>query len=125
LALELYFKSLYFIEKNTEFKINSKHSHDFNALFKELPEDLIKKLNRSFDNLMKERDMKDVHAIKAASGVIIPLDLAGNLKCWSDVFTKVRYIYDRPKDQKSMMFFPEIEKVVTNAIVSIRPEFQS
>lgn len=125
LALELYFKSLYFIVKKMDFKINSRHSHDFNALFKELPEDLRKKLENSFHELMTDRDMKDVHAIEAASEVKIPLDLAGNLTSWSDVFMKVRYIYDRTTAGKSMMFFPEFEQAVTNIIFGIRPELQS
>jgi hypothetical protein len=125
LALELYFKSLYHIEKNADFKINGKHSHDFNALFEKLSEDSRKKLEKNFHELMTVRDMQDVKNIEAASGVKIPLDLVGNLICWSDVFTKLRYIYDRPTAGKSMMFFPEIEQAVKNVIFGIRPELQS
>jgi hypothetical protein len=125
LALELYFKSLYFIEKNRDFRIDGRHSHDFNALFEELSEDSRSNLERCFQTLMQARDMQDVQAIESASKVRVPCDLAGNLECWSDVFTKVRYIHDKPNEAKSMMFFPEIEQAVKNVLFDIRPDFQS
>lgn len=125
LALELYFKSLYFIEKKQDFKINGRHSHDFHALFNELSVELKNKLQIEFQTIMKPRDMKDVRAIESASEVKVPLDLTGNLESWSDVFTKVRYIHDKPNKAKPMMFFPEIEQAVKNAIFSLRPELQS
>lgn len=125
LALELYFKSLYFIEKSTDFKIKGRHSHDFSALFFELSENSRQDLERRFQELMTERDMLDVQRIESVSKVIVPRDIAENLQHWSDVFTKVRYIYDKPNKAKSMMFFPEIEQVVKDVIYGLRPEYKS
>lgn len=125
LALELYFKSLYFIEKRIDFMIDGRHSHDISALFKELSEDSRSNLERCFQTLMQARNMKDVKAIESASKVNVPRDLAGNLEYWSDVFTKVRYIHDKPNETRSMMFFPEIEQVVKIVLFEIRPDFRS
>lgn len=125
LTLELYFKSLYFIENNMEFKIKNRHSHDFSTLFDRLSKDLRDCLETNFQYLMKERDMGGVHIMEVECKVKMPRDLAGNLKYWSDVFTQVRYMYDMPNKEIQMMFFPEIEQAVKETIFSIRPNFQS
>lgn len=124
LALELYFKSLYFIENNKEFKINNRHSHDFSTLFGELSKDLRDSLEANFQSLMKKRNMQDVHIIESEC-VKVHRDLKSNLRCWKDVFTQVRYMYDNPNKEIQMMFFPEIEQAVKETIFSFRPNFQS
>ena len=92
LALELYFKSLYFIEQNSDFKVNGKHSHDFHALFNRLSQNIIDQLAHEFQEIIADRDMSDVDKIESACNVNVPRDLEGNLQSWSGVFTKVRYI---------------------------------
>lgn len=125
LALELYFKSLYFLEKNQDFKVSGRHSHDFFALFGHLSAASRGKLSQEFENQIINRDMKDVKAIERTSETSIPLKLEENLKSWSDVFTTVRYIYDRPKMIKHMMFFPEIEQAAINTVLTLHPEIDT
>jgi hypothetical protein len=125
LALELYFKTLYYIEKQSDFKVKNKHSHDFHALFNELPVVIQAQLDCDFQAIMNGRDMRDADTLETKSKVKVPRDLAGNLKAWSEVFTKVRYAYDERSQGTSMMFFPEIERAVRNAICRLRPDLQS
>lgn len=125
LALELYFKSLYFIEKDCDFKVNERHSHDFHALFNALSSESKNMLIEKFQAAISSRDMSDVATIEREAKVEVPRDLEGNLQSWSGVFTKVRYVYDKPKQSVSMMFFPEIEEALRDAIISLRPEFRS
>lgn len=127
LALELYFKALYYVENCEDFKVNRKHSHDFHKLFQSLTETSRNALILSFESQILARDMQDIEAIEAASGVSIPRDLTGNLEVWSNIFTQMRYIHDRAYagTGRSMMFFPEIEKSARSVIIDLRPEFQS
>jgi hypothetical protein len=119
LSLELYFKSLYCFVFNKEFKINNKHSHDFDRLFLELPNDIQDFMNEEFRTLLAKRDMKDVERME--SFVKVPRDLVGNLKYWRKGFVEIRYFHDKPKEPIVMMFFPEIEKVVIKAIRKVKP----
>jgi hypothetical protein len=125
LALELYFKSLYVIDQNCDFKVNKKHSHDFYALFNRLSDQINVQLTHQFEGIIQTRDMKDITVLESASKVSVPRDLASNLQSWCKVFTKVRYVYDKPSHTMPMVFFPEIEQVVKNTIISLKPEFQS
>jgi hypothetical protein len=124
LALELYCKSLYYIKYGKEFKIDGRHSHDFHKLFNQLPHEIQRKLESDFQNILQGRDMNDVTKLEAAINVTVPRDLKGILKEWSSVFVKVRYMYEKPKDVQVMLFFPEIEQVLRNAIFEHRPELQ-
>lgn len=125
LALELYCKSLYYIKYGKDFKIAERHSHDFHKLFNQLPPEMQSKLESDFQSILQGRDMHDVTQLEAASKVLIPSDLIGNLHAWSSVFVEVRYMYDKPKDGKVMMFFPEVEQVLRNVIFKLKPELQS
>jgi RNAse (barnase) inhibitor barstar len=125
LALELYFKSLYFIKNKEDFRINGKYSHNFHALVERLSPDIKNTLEIEFQSLMTLRNMNDVSIFKSEFGIDISLDLAENLQSWSDVFTKVRYVYDKPNENKSMMFFTEIEQAVKKTIFSLRPDLGS
>lgn len=125
LALELYFKSLYYLEHGKDFKVNGRYSHDFYSLFKELGSTAQCELQSEFQRVMQTRDMHDVLRLEAASGVPIPRDLAGNLEAWRDVFVGFRYIYDNMGKVKTMMFFDEIEQVLLDAIRKRRREWQS
>ncbi|OOF10251.1 MULTISPECIES: hypothetical protein [unclassified Salinivibrio] len=125
LALELYFKSLYLIEKGSDFKVGGRHSHDFHALFSDLSRQSKEKLLYQFQSAISSRDMSDVVTMERETKVEIPRDLEGNLQSWSGVFTKVRYVYDKPKHAVSMMFFPEIEQAVRDTVINLRPDFRS
>jgi len=123
LALELYFKALFYLEKSTDFRISGRHSHNFSCLFDELVVSTQTEIEQSYDGLIRRRAMMDVEAIEKASSVVIPRDLRGNLKAWSEVFVKVRYVYDSSGKYLPMMFFPEIEQSVLQAIYERRPEW--
>ncbi len=123
LALELYFKSLFYLERSADFVIAGRHSHNFACLFDELMISTQKEIDKYFADLMKRRSMVDVEKIEKASAMVVPRDLKGNLKAWSEVFLKVRYIYDVPGKHLPMMFFPEIEKSVLQAIYQRQPEW--
>lgn len=125
LALELYFKSLYFIENDKDFKINGRFSHNFYKIFEELSENQKNSLEQIFTRIMNQRGMNDVSNLESASGIKIPLDLAENLKSWSNVFVKMRYIFDNNRNSQPMMFFPEIEQAIKEIIFNIKPEFKT
>ncbi len=124
LALELYFKSLYYLIYSKDFKKNHRHSHDFHDLFCTLPTKIQKSMESDFNQTIKKRNMNDVKKIESESGSVIPPDLKGNLKPWSSVFVEIRYIYDVSNKSIPMMFFPEIEETIKNQIFSIRPDLK-
>ena len=116
LALELYFKSLYYVEHKEEFKIKDKHSHDFYKLFMALNESTRKELKLEFKEIMKNRDMKDVKLLENETKKKITRSFEANLESWRDIFVKARYIYDHLGKVGKMMFFPEIETALVNVI---------
>jgi len=125
LALELYFKTLYYLEYGEDFKVSGKNSHDFYKLFNKLRNTTRRELLSVFQQLMESRNMQDVLQLEAVSKVAIPRDLKKNLEAWSSIFVKARYIYDNVGKIMSMMFFPEIEQVLLNAIRKRKPEWKS
>lgn len=128
LSLELYFKSLYVLERNADFKINGRHSHDFSVLFEELSESTKQSFTEGFNNALAVRDMNDVKIMESRFAILVPRDLKSNLVEWSTVFTGVRYVYDfvvkSKGTQKTMMFFPEIEAVAIAIILQREPTWQ-
>lgn len=124
LALEIYCKSLYYIKYGRDFKIDGRYSHDFHELFNQLPPEMRRELESDFQSILQKRNMNDVAALEAASTKSIPRDLIGILQEWSTVFVEIRYMYQKPKDGKVMMFFPEVEQVLRNAIFKLKPELQ-
>jgi hypothetical protein len=125
LSLELFFKSLYLLEYNKEFKVDGRYSHDFHSLFNLLPEVVKNSLEEYFNASIRERNMEDVDLLMTEHSITVPLGLSDNLRSWSGVFTKVRYIYDRPGHQVSMFFFPEIEQAVIRVIRERHPGISS
>jgi hypothetical protein len=120
LSLELYFKALYLIDKNEDFKIKRKHSHNFHELFNLLSSEIKEKLNMKFNYLLSQRNMDDVNQLefdmkRDKIEIIIPRTLEENLKCWSEIFINVRYSYDN-KELRIMLFLPEIQQVVKETI---------
>lgn len=124
LALELYFKSLYYLEYGKDFKVNGKHTHDFHALFQKLNDRVKQELISDFEQMLKTRDMSDVTILETQSKFTISYDLMENLKIWSRVFVELRYFYDFKNKDMPIMFFPEIEKVIRNAIHKRKPEWR-
>lgn len=124
LALELFFKALFYIENNTDFKIKNKNSHDFSILFDRLNQQTKKVINQNFNERIKARNMEEIEVIEREQLIVIPRDLRNNLKLWSEVFVSIRYIYDRPQKPMPMMFFPEIEQSVLLAIYHYKPEWK-
>ena len=94
LALELYFKTLYFLEKGEDFKVNGRFSHDFYLLFGQLGSSTRQRMESAFAESIKNRDMSDIEKLEKASSVLGPHDLIGNLSVWKDVFVNIRYIHE-------------------------------
>ena len=60
LSLELYFKCLFFMENDADFKVNGRHSHDFALLFEALTEEARKDIETAFQERMSVRKMDDI-----------------------------------------------------------------
>lgn len=124
-ALELYFKSLYFLEKGKNFKKDNKYSHDISALYKELNNSTRQNIESVFNELIKKRNMNDIEDLEKLTGMSFPRDLLGNLIFWKDVFVSVRYIYDGSKKEIKAMFFPQIEESVLTVIYLLKPDWKN
>jgi hypothetical protein len=116
LALELYFKALYFLDSRIDFKDDGNYSHDFYKLYVRLSEPIKTKLRYEFKIKISSDRKKEIRKLEKQWKLTLPLDLEGNLKEWSKVFVSMRYIYDNIGKVKSTMFFPEIEATVLGAI---------
>jgi len=123
LSLELYFKALYWLENNKDFKIDGKHSHDFSKTFDSLSDTLRNNIENNFKILLKNRDMKDVTIMEQTAKIVIPKTIKDNLDSWSQVFTKLRYVYEPKGRPISMMFFPELEESIMMALRNLHPGF--
>ncbi len=123
LSLELYFKSLYYLEKGTDFKIHDRYSHDFAALFMALTEDARNAIETSFRQSISARNMDAIRQLETFGRMKISLEFAEILKTWSKVFTDVRYLYEE-KAHKTMVLFPELEHAVVMRILVIKPEWK-
>jgi len=121
LSLELYFKSLYVLDRGVEFKVKGKHSHDFAALFEELQEPTKRHLLAQFNTALSARDTNDIRMIERSLKMLVPRDLKTNLVQWASLFVDLRYTYEFIEkykgEQKTMMFFPEIRDSVYNTII--------
>jgi hypothetical protein len=124
LALELYFKTLYILEKGIDFKVNGKHSHDFQRLYGLLNMETRQTIESTFSRLIEKRDMSDVLDFERSTRIPIPRDLVGNLSAWKDVFVKVRYAHEPPGKNMPMFFFTEMEDSVLAPIFSMRPAWR-
>jgi hypothetical protein len=122
LALELFLKTLYFLEKGEDFRVNGKHSHDFHRLFGQLDVQRRQKMEAIFAQKLSNRNMSDVEQMERASSIPVPRDLVGNLNSWKDVFVRCRYAHEPQGRPITMFFFPEIEDSVSEAILTLRPE---
>lgn len=124
LALELYFKTLYVLEKGMDFKVNGKHySHDFHRLFQELDNTTRQQMDSAFKESIAHRNMSDIEQLERVSSMQVPRDLSGNLLVWKDVFVKIRYVHEPIGRDMPMVFFPEIERAVVDSIRLRKPEW--
>jgi hypothetical protein len=124
LALELYFKTVYLLEKGEDFKVKGRNSHDFHLLFGELNNSTRQSMEAVFIESMRRRDMTDVEKIERDTSVSIPRDLVSNLFVWKDVFVDIRYIHERKGKGMLMFFFPEIKNAVLAPIFLLKPEWE-
>lgn len=129
LSLELYFKSLYILDRSAEFKVKGRHSHDFSALFKELHEPTKQHLLTKFNASISARATDDIRIIESTLKMAVPIDLETNLIQWASLFTDLRYadyfIVKNKGVQKTMMFFPEIRDSVYNTIIECESTWKS
>lgn len=124
LALELYFKTLFVLEKGEDFKANGRFSHDLHLLFGQLGSSTRQRMESAFAESIKNRDMSDIERLERASSVLAPRDLIGNLSVWKDVFVNMRYIHEPSGKGTPMVFFPEIKNSVLAAIFLLKPEWR-
>jgi hypothetical protein len=82
LSLELFFKTLFFIENSTDFKINGRYSHDFFALFQELSNESRVRIQSNFEEAIKNRGMQDINLMEKIGSLKVNLDFSENLKIW-------------------------------------------
>ena len=129
LSLELYFKSLYALDRGAEFKVKGRHSHDFAALFEELHEPTKQHLLTKFNTAISARATDDIRMIESTLKMVVPRDLKTNLIQWASFFTDLRYadyfIEKNKGVQKTMMFFPEIRDSVYNTIIERESTWKS
>jgi len=123
LALELFLKTLYFLERGEDFKINGRHSHDFHALYCDLEAGRRQKMEEYFAERLSKRSMTDVEQMEQITSKSIPRDLAANLKYWKNVFVNWRYIHEPSGMYLPAFFFPEIEDSVADSILALKSEF--
>ncbi|MDE1890453.1 MAG: hypothetical protein KGJ87_07560 [Planctomycetota bacterium] len=124
--MELYFKSLYALDRGAEFKVKGRHSHDFAALFEELHEPT---KQHKFNTAISARATDDIRMIESTLKMVVPRDLKANLNQWASLFTDLRYagyfIEKNKGVQKTMMFFPEIRDSVYNTIIERESTWKS
>ncbi len=121
LALELYVKTLYLLEKKKE----PQHSHDFHHLFMLLDINTRNKIELTFNQLMTQKDKFYFENLENTVSVSIPRDLIGNLFSWKEVFVKLRYAYEPLPKEFNTFLFPEIEKSILDFIILIKPEWRN
>ena len=127
LALELYFKALYILDKGQEFKIDGRHSHDFLAIFDQLQSKTRVQLIAEFDAEVKRADLSFIKTVKNEVNVVVSLDLRQNVDQWHDVFVKVRYLHEFNKAAKGTKrywaFFSEMERAIKKVCFEKEPEW--
>lgn len=132
LALELYFKSLYILDFSKEFKQNDRHSHNFLALFDQLPALTQTQLIREFDNEIAEMDQVNLKAdnkiFKQMAGVDVSIAFRANLIQWHDVFVNLRYLHEFTEDikvkksaKRHWTFLDQIERAVRRTVFDKEP----
>ncbi len=125
LALELYFSSLFILDRKAEFRVGGRPSHRFDILFDQLTSTTRHILNKKFNDIINERPMNDVLIIEKVMEMAVPRTLKKNLENWSRIFVELRYVHAFKKKYENkkldMVFFPEVRNCVVNVILEIEP----
>jgi hypothetical protein len=109
--------------------MDAPYSHDiFSDIFDKLSDPVKAEFKDRFNKTLAGRDMTYVKILEMDFKLSIHRDLESNLRDWSGVFAGLRYVYEftaKAKQQKTMMFFPEIRTVVTQMIYSHEPTWRN
>lgn len=72
--------------------------------------------------------MSDVGTIEQALNIVVPTDLKENLVQWASIFVDLRYVYKfvekQQGTQRTMMFYPEISRILFQTIVGREPTWR-
>jgi hypothetical protein len=125
LSLELYFNSLFILDRGIEFRIGGRPSHRFDILFEKLSGNTQHSLIKKFNITIKERPTGDILMLEKIIKKEVPRSLKNNLDDWSKIFVELRYVYSFKKKYENkvlnMAFFPEIRSCVVSAILEKEP----
>ena len=121
LALELYLKTIYYLETNKDFTVKGRFSHDFYELFKKLTPITKENLTTYFNDSLSDSRLDQIKDIKNKTNISIPCDLESNLENWSKVFVNIRYLYDNDLSGLKLSFFREIEEAALQTIYKFKP----
>jgi len=121
LALEIYFKSLYYLIHGKDFKVDGRMSHDFLALFDSLDDGTQKRLSSYFSSALMERDFFQREHNRRSIGETPSLNLRENIRVWSPVFVKWRYTHEAAwadGSAKSLLFIQSMEAAIRSEMIS-------
>jgi hypothetical protein len=124
LALELYLKCIYYIDKNQDFKLKNRQSHDFDALFNELDASTKGLIISKYNSILETRNMIDIRNLESALNKKIDVSFISMLQNWNGIFVKARYFYENEIGDKVMVLFPELEDALINCIISKVPDLK-
>jgi len=89
-SIELFFKAIINFENNNK-KIPQ--THDLDKLFKELSEESKKSIIEYFDSDVFDSDLNQIESMY---NLTLTKDLVSLLEHYSNIFVKVRYLYESP-----------------------------
>lgn len=124
LSLELYFKALYKIDTNKEIKTHKFYTDIFKKLNIKIQQKLIDKFKLSNEDEDYAKSLENEIYKKSGEKLTIPRTLEDNLLHWENAFIKIRYLYENFNQEIHMMFFPNIEKALKEAIVELKTEYR-
>ena len=122
LALEIVLKCLYLLDLGSE---EIPKTHDLSKLFCALRSETQTLLTSEFEQCLRDRDMRDVAAIEAKSGICVPRDLLGTLQHAERVFVECRYIYEAGNSPWAFMFYSEAWRVFHVQVLRVRPDIET
>lgn len=117
LSLELYLKSIYYLEFGDDFKKDNKFSHDLESLFEKLKDSTKEFIMYKYNSIMQNRDMKDIRNLENAMNLQIDTSFLSMLNHWNGIFVNARYFYENKFANKMMLLFPELEDSLRSFIL--------
>ena len=117
LALEQYFRSLYFALNGRDFQAAGRESYGIFQIFDSFDSTLKQQMEADFRTQLRRKKLK--------KGT--PRDLEENLKAWSEMLAPFRDPSATNPDTRLLQiwFFREIENVVINRLREIKPELRN